>query len=132
MILMEYKTLTGISYAAMHDLKEHMLRTIEIRSPENFLTSLNLNVGEDIFLTSTSKQDLTPGTMGVIGTVTQHQVATHRIVNSNDSYYEESETTMIRIQIHPRCVGRVRKVKSNQMGHVTVTEAEAVPFYDAR
>lgn len=132
MIDMEYKTLTGISYATMHDLKEHMLRTIEIRSPQNFLASLNLDVGEDIFLTSTSTQDLTPGTMGVIGTVTQHQVATHRIVNSNDNYYEERETTMVRLQIRPRCVGRISKVKSNQIGHVTLTDAEAVSFYDAR
>ncbi|MBP2031325.1 hypothetical protein J2755_002288 [Methanohalophilus levihalophilus] len=129
---MEYKTLTSISYSAMQDLKDHMLRTIEIRSPQNFLASLDLEVGEEIFLTSTSTQDLTPGTMGIIGSVTQHQVATHRIVNSNDSYYEERETTMIRIQIRPRCVGRVRKVLSNQIGHVTVTEAEAVSFYDAR
>ncbi len=132
MIEMEYKTLTGISHAAMHDLREHVLRTIEIRSPQNFFASLNLDVGEDIFLTSTSSQDITAGTMGVIGKVTKHQVATHRIVNNNDSYCEERETTTIRIQIQPRCVGRIRKVNSNQIGHVTLTEAEAVSFYDAR
>ena len=132
MIEMEYKTLTGISHAAMHDLKEHMLRTIEIRSPQNFFASLDLNLGEYIFLTSTSSQDITSGTMGVIGKITKHQVATHRLVNSNESYYEERETTIIRIQIQPRSVGRIRKVVSNQIGHVTLTEAEAVSFYDAR
>jgi hypothetical protein len=129
---MEYKTLAGIAYSVMHDLREHILRTLEIRSPQNFFASLNIEVGEDIFLTSTSAQDLTSGTMGVIGTVTKHQITTHRIINGNESYYEERETTMIRVQIRPRCIGRIHKVKSNQIGNVTLVDAEAVSFYEAR
>lgn len=132
MINMEYKTLTSISYSAINDLKDHMLRTLEIRSPQNFLASLNINVGDDIFLTPTSAQDLTSGTQGVIATVLQHQVATHRIVSGSESFYEERETTMIRIQLQPRYIGRIRKVVANQIGQVTVVDAEAVSFYDAR
>jgi hypothetical protein len=129
---MEYRTLTGISHSVINELRDHMLRTLEIRSPRNFLAALDIKAGEGIFLTSTSAQDLTVGTVGVLGQVVQHQIATHRIINGNDDFYEERETTIIRLQLKPRCPGRVRRVLENRIGEVTVVEAEAVSFYDAR
>lgn len=129
---MEYVALTGISHEVVTDLKNHGLRTIEIRSPHNFFTTLNLNVGENIFLTSTSTQDLTAGTKGIIVKLMQHQVSTHRIINGTDNFYEEREMTMIRIQLQSKCVARVRKVLSNQIGQITLVDAEEMSFYDAR
>ena len=129
---MEYVALTGISNDVVTDLKNHRLRTIEIRSPHNFFTALNLNVGENIFLTSTSTQDLTAGTKGIIVKLMQHQVSTHRIINGTDNFYEEREMTMIRIQLQSKCVARVRKVLSNQIGQITLVDAEEMSFYDAR
>jgi len=129
---MEYIALTGISDKIIRELRDHILRTIEIRSPHNFFTSLKLDVDDLIYLTTTCAQDITTGTLGVIARVVSHQVVTHRIINGTESFYEENETTMVRIQLQPVRVARIRKVLSNGLGEVTQVDAEDMSFYDAR
>ena len=66
---MEYIALTGIADSLIEVLKRHRLRTLEIRSPQNFVGVLGLNAGDSVLLTSTSLQDLTDGTQGLIAKV---------------------------------------------------------------
>lgn len=129
---MEYVALTGIAENVMRELKNDTLRTVEIRSPHNFFTALKLNVGDFVFLTHTSIQDLTSGTTGVVARIMKHQISTHRTFSSTETFYEERETTMARIQLDPRASARVRKVHSNDIGEITRVEAELLSCYEAR
>ena len=128
---MEYIALTGISDNVMKELRNHVLRTIEIRSPNNFLAALHLNAGDYVFLTHTSAQDLTGGSVGVISRVQKHQITTHRLVHSNEMLYEECEMTMARIQLEPKCTARIRKVGCNEMGKITRVDADELLCYEA-
>ncbi|SET11581.1 hypothetical protein SAMN04488587_0017 [Methanococcoides vulcani] len=129
---MEYVALTGISDSAISELKDHQLRTIEIRTPQNFFTSLNVGVGDDIFLTHTSIQDLTRGNTGIIAKVIKHQLSTHRTITGNDMFFEEHETMMIRLQLQAKGIARISKVLSNEIGKETRVVAEDMCFYEAR
>lgn len=129
---MEYVALTGISDIVISDLKANLLRTIEIRSPQNFFTSLGINVGDHIFVTHTSVQDMMRGTPGVVAQVVKHQVSTHRTVTGNDTFYEEHESMMIRLQLKSIGLARINNILSNALGKVTLVDAEQACFYEAR
>ncbi|MBP1910684.1 DUF473 domain-containing protein [Methanolobus bombayensis] len=129
---MEYIALTGISERVISDLRQNRLLTIEIRSPHNFLAALRMNVGDMLFLTHTSADDLIGGSMGIIAKLVRHQVSTHRVMQSSEVYYEERETTSLRLQLDPKCIARVRKVLNNTIGEVTKVDAEEIPLYNAR
>ncbi|WP_321430137.1 DUF473 domain-containing protein [uncultured Methanolobus sp.] len=129
---MEYIALTGISERVISELRQNRLLSIEIRSPNNFLAALRMNVGEMLFLTHTSAEDLTGGSMGIIAKLVRHQVSTHRVMQSNEAFYEERETTSLRLQLDPKCTARVRKVLNNTIGEVTKVDAEEIPLYNAR
>jgi len=129
---MEYIALTGIADSLIEILKKHHLRTLEIRSPQNFVGVLGLSAGENILLTSTSLQDLTDGTQGLIAKVVQKQVSVHSILSSNDLYIEERETMSARIQLECRCTARVRNVVSNELGKPVRVDAREISCYEAR
>ena len=128
---MEYVALTGISERVISELRQNRLLTIEIRNPYNFMAALNLNVGDMLLLTHTSPDDLTGGSMGIVAKLVRHQISTHRLTQSNELYYEERETTSLRLQLDPKCIARVRKVLNNTIGEVTKVDAEEIPLYNA-
>jgi uncharacterized protein len=129
---MEYIALTGIADSLIEILKKHNLRTLEIRSPQNFVGVLGLSAGDNILLTSTSLQDLTDGTQGLIAKVVQKQVSVHSILSSNDLYIEERETMSARIQLECRCMARVRNIVSNELGKPVRVDAREISCYEAR
>jgi hypothetical protein len=129
---MEYIALTGIADSLIEILKKHNLRTLEIRSPQNFVGVLGLSAGENVLLTSTSLQDLTDGTPGLIARVVQKQVSVHSILSSNDLYIEEREAMSARIQLECRCMARVKNVVSNELGKPVRVEAREISCYEAR
>lgn len=129
---MEYIALTGIADSLIEVLKKHNLRTLEIRSPQNFVGVLGLNAGDNVLLTTTSLQDLTDGTQGLIAKVVQKQISVHSIVSSNDFYIEEREAMSARIQLECRCMARVRSVISNELGKPVVVDAREISCYEAR
>ena len=129
---MECVALTGISDGVMKELRNHVLRTIEIRSPQNFFTVLGINAGDYVFLTHTSAQDVTGGTVGVLARVLKHQISTHRILQSNEMFYEEREMTMARIQLEPKHVTRISKVVCNEIGEVARVIVDKTSQYEAR
>ncbi|PAV10474.1 hypothetical protein ASJ81_13515 [Methanosarcina spelaei] len=129
---MEYIALTGIADSLIEVLKKHHLRTLEIRSPHNFVGVLGLNVGDNVLLTSTSLQDLMDGTQGLIAKVVQKQISVHSIVSSNDFYVEEREAVSARIQLQCRCMARVRNVISSELGKPIRVDAREISCYEAR
>ena len=130
--MMEYIALTGISENVMKELKNHVLRTIEIRSPQNFFAALKINAGDYVFLTHTSAQDVTGGTIGVLARVLKHQISTHRVLQSNEMFYEEREMTMARIQLEPKYITRISKVICSEIGEVARVILDESSCYEAR
>ncbi len=128
---MKCVVLSGLSNDAMRDLENHILRTIEIRSPHNFVSVLHSNVGDPIFMSSTSHSDITIGTTGVIARVQQINIVMHKVVQGNDLFYEERETQMVRIQLIAEGAGRVRNVLHSELGGVMVADVEERPIYAA-
>ncbi|AKB13490.1 MAG: DUF473 domain-containing protein [Methanosarcina thermophila] len=129
---MEYIALTGIADSLIEVLKRHHLRTLEIRSPQNFVGVLGLNAGDSVLLTSTSLQDLTDGTQGLIAKVLQKQVSVHSVVSSNELYIEEREAMSARIQLECKCVARIKNVISNELGKPVRVDAREISCYEAR
>ena len=129
---MEYIALTGIADYVIDILKKHNLRTLEIRNPLNFLGIIELNVGDDVLLTSTSLQDIKEGTPGLIARVMQKQISVHSILSSNHIYIEEREAISVRIQLEYRSIARVKSVVSNKLGKPIRIDAREISCYEAR
>jgi uncharacterized protein len=129
---MIYVALTGLAKHVMKELLAARVRTVEIRSPNNFLTLLNTQPGDRIFLTQSSGPDIVPGTSGLIAGIRALQIITHRTVQSNQDYYEESEAQAARAQLQLVGVGRVRKIASFEPGTPLTLDVDEVKYCDAR
>lgn len=108
------------------------VRTVEIRSPNNFFTLLNAHPGDRIFLTESSATDVVPGTTGLIASIRSLQIITHRTVQSTQDYYEESEAQAARAQLQLVGVGRVRRIASIEPGSPLALDVDEVRYCDAR
>jgi len=129
---MKYFALTGIAKGVIYDLRDHVLRTIEIRSPHNFFTALRIKAGDLVFLTNSNSQDVTIGTIGIIAQVRNYQIISHKTIQSREFFYEEIEVQLARIQLETKGLGRVRRVECCKLGEPTIVEADRVLFYEAR
>ena len=129
---MRHIVLSGISKNVLSDLEREKIKTVEIRSPHNFLSALQTNVGDLIFLTATSQQDLSPGTTGLIVRIREKQVSMHRIIQKTTEFYEESEFQLARLQLEMRGRGRVRRAECCKTGEATVVDADEVLFFEGR
>src|SRR5512136_2910194 len=128
---MIYVALTGIARHVIKELLAARVRTIEIRSPNNFVTLLNVKPGDKIFLTEASAPDILLGTNGLIASVMGIQTITHRVIQSNEDYYEEREAQAVRVQLQLAGVGRVRRVTSFDVGVPLELEVDQVKYCDA-
>ncbi len=124
--------LTGISNHVMGDLKNRLLRTIEIRSPHNFVGVLHLDIGDPVFVSSTSPNDIATGTTGLVARVQRRDISIHRVVQSNDFFYEEREAMMARIQLVAEGSGRVQRIIQSELGSAMVVDVEERPVYAAQ
>lgn len=129
---MRYIVLSGISQQVLKELEHNKVKTIEIRSPHNFLSALETEVGDIIFLTATSLGDVRPGTTGIIARIREKQVAMHRIVHKNMDFYEEAEVQIARLQLEMKGYSRVRRAECCTLGEATVVEADEVLFFEGR
>lgn len=129
---MRYIVLSGISQQVLRSLENNKVKTIEIRSPHNFLSTLETNVGDVIFLTSTSLQDVGPGTTGIIAKINEKQIAMHRMVQRTEDFYEEAEVQIARLQIQMKGHARVRRAECCAIGEATVVDADEMKFFEGR
>lgn len=128
---MIYVALTGIARHVIKELLAARVRTVEIRSPNNFVALLNAKPGDKIFLTESSAPDILLGTNGLIASVLGIQMITHRVIQSSEDYYEEREAQAARVQLQLAGVGRVRKVTSFEVGEPLMLEVDQVKYCDA-
>jgi hypothetical protein len=131
-ILMIYVALTGLAKHVIKELLAARVRTVEIRSPNNFVTLLNVQPGERIFLTEASAPDIIPGTTGLIASVRGLQTITHRTIQSSEDYYEEREAQAARAQLQLIGLGRVRKIASIEPGSPLTLDVDEARYCDAR
>jgi hypothetical protein len=124
--------LSGIAPHVLKDLEHDKIKTIEVRSPHNFLSALETDVGDVIFLTSTSMGDVRPGTTGVIAKIREKQISMHRVIQRTEMFYEEAEVQMARLQLELKGQARVRWVECYALGEATVVEADEVQFFEGR
>jgi len=130
--IMQYIVLCGISSQLLKDIEQNKIKTIEIRSPHNFLSAIETNVGDTIFLTSTSLDDIRPGTLGVIARIREKQVAMHRLIQKTEEFYEEAEVQMARLQLEMKGHARVRRSTCCAIGEATIVDADEVLFFEGR
>ena len=129
---MRYILLSGISPAVLRSLEHDKVKTIEIRSPHNFLSVLEMNTEDVIFLTSTSLSDIRPGITGIIAKIREKQVAMHRMIQRTEDFYEEAEVQMARLQLEMRGHARVRRAECCAIGEATIVEADEMRFFEGR
>jgi uncharacterized protein len=128
---MIYVALTGIARHVMKELLAARVRTVEIRSPHNFVALLHIQPGDKVFMTESSAQDIVPGTTGLIASIMEIQLITHRVIQTSEDYYEEREAQAARAQLHLDGMGRVRKVATFEMGLPLELEVDLVKYCDA-
>ncbi len=129
---MKYIALSGISQMALRNLEQNKIKTIEIRSPHNFLSALETNAGDVIFLTATSMEDVGLGTRGIIARILEKQVSMHRIIHQTDELFEEAEVQMARLKLEMKGHARVRRSTCCEMGEAMSVEADEVQFFEGR
>jgi hypothetical protein len=121
-----------MSKQVMKDLMANKIRTVEIRSPQNFFSLQGLALGDRVFLTEASAVDVVPGTGGLIARANGIQIMTHRMVQSGDYFYEEVESQAIRVQLQLLALGRVRSIRSFEVGSPFVLEVDEIRYCNAR
>lgn len=129
---MIYIALTGLSKHVIKELLAAKVRTVEIRSPNNFFALLSVQPGDRIFLTESSAPDIVPGTSGLIASIRAMQTITHRTIQSSEDYYEEREAQAARAQLQLLAVGRVRRITNFEPGTPLMLDVDEVKYCDAR
>ncbi len=124
--------MTGISNEALYALQRNLVRTMEIRSPHNFLAILAAEPGSTVFLTHTSAEDVKTGTYGLLAQVKGKQILMHRILHQTQEVYEEREVQVARVQLELKSQGRVRKVECCNPGEAMVVDADEITYFEAR
>lgn len=129
---MIYIALTGLSKHVLKELSAAKVRTVEIRSPNNFFALLTAQPGDRILLTDSSAPDIVPGTVGLIAGIRALQTITHRTIQSSQDYYEEREAQAARVQLQMMAVGRVRRITNFEPGTPLTLDVDEVRYCDAR
>lgn len=117
---------------ALRNLEQNKIKTIEIRSPHNFLSALETGAGDVIFLTITSMEDVGIGTRGITAKILEKQVSMHRIIHQTDELFEEAEVQMARLKLEMKGHARVRRSLSGTTGEPIVVDADEVQFFEGR
>lgn len=129
---MKYITLTGISSQVLKELQDNRIRTLEIRSPHNFYSVHDTDVGDFVLLTRISYNDVKTGTIGMIARIRKKQVAIHHLMQITEDVFEECETFSTRLQLELKGLGRVRRVEENALGRPFLVEADEVRYLEGR
>ncbi len=112
--------LTGIAKQVIDDLIEHGIRTIELRSSHNLASAAKVKPGDLIFLTRHSREDLMPGTEGVLARVLSKEFALRRIGIYSQAEIEEREVEVARLKLQLVTACRASRVEEYGIVRETV------------
>jgi len=92
---------------------------------------MQLDVGDMVFLTDESPEDVKKKTQGVVARVKSRQISMQRVYHGNDSVYEEKEILSARVQLEKKFIAVVKVVERGDLGAPLVVEVERVISYHA-
>ncbi len=130
---MKHLALTGISKDSIDDLIKKRVRTFELRSAHNVPAVVDVRVGDELFITDTSRHDLEIGTAGVLARVRNKQIAMQKVSHRVGDFYEEREIMSARVQLELRertC--RLRGIEDEGPGRPITVETAEVCHYEGR
>ncbi len=105
--------LTGISKRVIDELVEHGIKTIELRSSHNVLAASRAQVGDLVFLTPHSLEDLVPGAEGVLARIMEKNVSLRRIGVFSHEEPEEREMLVARLKLSLVNICRASKYEAS-------------------
>ncbi len=130
---MKHLALTGISKDSIDDLIRKRIRTFELRSAHNVPAILDVRVGDELFVTDTSRHDLEIGTVGVLARVRNKEISMQKVSHRIGDFYEEREIMSARVQLELRqrtC--RLRGIQDEGPGKPVAVETAEVCHFEGR
>jgi len=130
---MRHLALTGISKESIDDLVLKRVRTFELRSAHNIPIVFEAGVGDEVFVTDTSRHDLAIGTAGILARVRNKTISMQKVSHRVGDFYEEREVMSARIQLELReqtC--RLRGIEDEGPGKIIAVETAEVCHYEGR
>ncbi len=130
---MKHLALTGISKDSIDDLVRKRVRTFELRSAHNVPAVIDVRIGDELFVTDTSRHDLEIGTTGVLARVRNKEISMQKVSHRIGDFYEEREIMSARVQLELRertC--RLRGIKDEGPGQPVAVETAEVCHYEGR
>jgi len=129
---MKCYVISGISRVVIQEILRGNFRTLELRNVINVATAMNTDVGDLIFITSAKYVDLERGVTGVIGEVEGKELVSHSAIYARNDYFEEFESTVVRLKIRPRAIGRITRILRKDILNPVEAEAVQVDHFSAR
>jgi len=130
---MRHLALTGISKESIDDFEIKRVRTFELRSAHNIPIVFAADVGDEVFVTDTSRHDLAIGTTGVLARVRNKTISMQKVSHRVGDFYEEREVMSARVQLELRehtC--RLRGIEDAGPGKIIAVEIAEVCYYEGR
>ncbi len=130
---MNHFALTSISRNAIDDLSRKRLRTFELRSAHNIPVVLEVKIGEEIFITDASRNDLAIGTAGIVARVRDKSISMIKVPHSVGDINEEREIMLARIQVELRAhTCKVRGIEDRGPGTAITVETTEIAHKEGR
>ncbi len=127
---MKIYALTSISPRALRDLLHDRIRTLELKNIHNLNALMDINIGDLLFITAKSKEDIKRGDEGYIARVRSKQISAQRIVQFE--IFEEHETIVGRVQLEIMGNGRVIGIEDRGFGRELIVQVrERIEHYRA-
>ncbi len=130
---MKHFALTGISKDSIDDLIRKRIRTFELRSAHNIPAALDVQVGDELFVTDTSRHDLKLGTAGILARVRNKEISMQKVSHRIGDFFEEREIMSARVQLELRertC--RSTGIEDKGPGGPVVVETAEVCHFEGR
>ncbi len=130
---MRHLALTGIAKDSIDDLIRKRVRTFELRSAHNVPAVIDVRVGDELFVTDTSRHDLEIGTTGLLARVRNKEISMQKVSHRVGDFYEEREIMSARVKLELRertC--RLRGIDDEGPGKPIVVETAEVCHYEGR
>ncbi|MBU7018390.1 MAG: DUF473 family protein [Theionarchaea archaeon] len=118
-VRMKMPAVTGISKKVYDLLFERPLLSLEIKSADNISALLEMEKGQDIFVTPLLRDDLFAKGDGCICEIREKMIYLQKVKK-----WDEAEIVTVRIQVKPKFVGKIKSVEKKTLGAGVDVEVE--------
>lgn len=118
-VRMKMPAVTGISKKVYDLLFERPLLSLEIKSADNISALLEVEKGQDIFVTPLLRDDLYSKGGGCICEIQEKMIYLQKVKK-----WDEVEIVTVRIQVKPKFSGKIKSVDKRALGAGVDVEVE--------